>query len=66
MPLESDALPTALRGPAICGSVWVRVCVREKEREREGTYTVMSPVGNSTLKKHSLFFRGGINYYMYT
>ena len=27
--LESDALPTALRGPAVC------VCVRERERERK-------------------------------
>ena len=35
--LESDALPTALRGPAVC------VCVC--------TYTVMSPVENSTLQK---------------
>ena len=40
--LESDALPTALRGPAVC----VCVCVRERERER-----VMSSVGKSTLKK---------------
>ena len=29
LPLASDALPTALRGPAVC------VCVRERERERE-------------------------------
>ena len=29
LPLESDALPTALRGPAVC------VCERERERERE-------------------------------
>ena len=47
--LESDALPTALRGPAVC----MCVCERERERERErrGAYTVVSPVGNSTLKK---------------
>ena len=29
LPFESDALPTALRGPAVC------VCERERERERE-------------------------------
>ena len=46
--LESDALPTTLRGPAVCVCVcvcvWcvcVCVCVC--------TYTVMSPVGSSTL-----------------
>ena len=33
LPLESDALPTALRGPAVC--VCVCVCERERERERE-------------------------------
>ena len=33
--LESDALPTALRGPAVCVCVCVCVC---------GIYTVMSPV----------------------
>ena len=41
------------------GSVCVCVCERERERERErgGNYTVMSPVGNSTLKKnHSHYF----------
>ena len=31
---------------------------RERERERVGAYTVMSPVGNSTLKKSELFFPG--------
>ena len=60
LPLESDALPTALRGPAVCVCVYIYiymcvcvcvcVCVRERERER-GAYTVMSPVGNSTLDK---------------
>ena len=34
--LESEALPTALCGPTMC------VC--------GGAYTVMSPMGNSTLK----------------
>ena len=43
--LESDALPTTLRGPAVC------VCLCARERERRGAYTVMPPVGNSTLKK---------------
>ena len=47
LPLESNALLTALRGPAVC------LCVRERER---GAYTVMSPVGNST--NHSHFFLG--------
>ena len=32
LPLESVALPTALRSPAVC--VCVCVCVRERERER--------------------------------
>ena len=27
LPLESDALPTALRGPAVCVCVCVCVCV---------------------------------------
>ena len=31
LPLESDALPTALRGPAECVCVCVCVCVRERE-----------------------------------
>ena len=44
--LESDALPTALRGPAVC--VCVSVCVCARERERRGAHTIMSPVGNST------------------
>ena len=44
--LESDALPTALRGPAVC--VCVCVC----------TFTVMSPVGNSTLKQIIAIFPG--------
>ena len=49
LPLESDALPTALRGLVVCVcvcacvracvracvSVCVYVCVRERERERE-------------------------------
>ena len=52
--LESDALPTALRGPAVC--VCVCVCVSEG---------VMSPVGNSTLQKIIAIFSGGKNYYMY-
>ena len=55
LPLESDALPTALR---VC------VCERERERER-GTYTVMSPVGNSPLNKMIVIFSWGKNYYMY-
>ena len=46
LPLESDALPTALRGPAVC--VCVCVCLCERERERRGAHTIMSPVGNST------------------
>ena len=58
LPLESDALPTALR-------VCVRVCVCVREREREGAYTVMSPVGNSPLKKMIVIFSWGKNYYMY-
>ena len=53
--LESDALPTVLCGPAVCVCVCVRERERgrerERERERRGAYTVMSPVGNSTLKK---------------
>ena len=50
--LESDALPTSVRGPAVCA--YVCVCVGGGGR----TYTVKSPVGNSTLKKnHSHFFR---------
>ena len=53
LPLESDALPTALRGPAVC----VCVCVCVWEREREGTYTVMSPVEILLWKNHSHFFR---------
>ena len=47
--LESDAVPTAL---PLC----VCVCERESERERRGAYTVMSPVGNSTLKKMIVIF----------
>ena len=48
LPLESDALPTALR---LC------VCVRE--RERRGVYTILSPVGKPLLKKNdSQFFLG--------
>ena len=57
LPLESDALPTALR---VC------VCVREREREREregDAYTVISPVGNSPLM--IVIFSWGKNYYMY-
>ena len=38
LPLQSDALPTALRGPAVCVCVCVCVCVREREREREGVH----------------------------
>ena len=59
LPLESDALPTALR---VCVCVCVCVC----GRERGGAYTVMSPVGNSTLKKMLvIFFSWGKSYYMY-
>ena len=39
LPLESGALPTALRGPAVF------VCMCVCARERRGAYTVMSPVG---------------------
>ena len=38
--------------------VCVCVCVRERQRKRGGTYTVMSPVGNSTLKKTIAIFAG--------
>ena len=40
LPLESDALPTALRGPTVCVCVCVYgcVCEREREREREGVH----------------------------
>ena len=55
--LESDPLPTALGGPAMC----VCVCVGGGGV----AYTVMSPVGNSTLKKIIAIFSGGKNYYMY-
>ena len=48
--LESGALPTALRGPAVCVCLFLCVCV--------DTYTVKSAVGNSTLKKSNPFFRG--------
>ena len=41
LPLESDALPTALRGPAVCVCVCACVC----PRERRGAYTVMSRWG---------------------
>ena len=50
LPLESDALPTALRGLAVCVCVFcvcVCVCVCVCARERRGAYTVMSSVGNS-------------------
>ena len=42
---DSDALPTSLRGPAVCVRACVRACVCVCE------CTVMFPVGNSTLKK---------------
>ena len=58
LPLKSDALPTALRGPTVC--VCVCVCVCERERERRGAYTVMSSVGNSNSH-----FSLGKKYYMY-
>ena len=45
--LESGALPTALRGPAVCVFVCMYVCVCVSG----GTYTVMPTVENSTLKK---------------
>ena len=45
LPFESDALPTALRGPAVC------VCERERERVKGCLNSHVSPVGNSTLKK---------------
>ena len=35
LPLESDALSTALRGPAVCVCMYVRERKRERERERE-------------------------------
>ena len=46
LPLESDALPTALRGPAVCMCVRVCVCTCECvrdcvcARERMGAYRV--------------------------
>ena len=59
LPLESDVLPTALRGPAVCACVCVCVCVcaRAKEREKGCLYSHVS-VGNSTLKKSYAFFPG--------
>ena len=42
LPLESDAYRLLYA---------VRQCVCVRERERRGAYTVMSPVGHSTLKK---------------
>ena len=48
LPLESDALPTALRGPAVCVCVCVCVCVSEREK---GCLFSHVSVGNSTLKK---------------
>ena len=61
LPLESDALPTALSGPAVvCVCVCVCVRERERERERERAYTGMSPVG-----KIIAIFSWGKNYYMY-
>ena len=50
-----------------CVLVFYVWCERERERERarEGTYTVVSAEGNSTLKKIIAIFSGGKNYYMY-
>ena len=50
--LESDALPTALRGPTVC----VCVCVCVGVCVCVCTYTAMSSVGNFTLKKSKPFF----------
>ena len=57
LPLESDALPTALRGPAVC----VCVCVRERER---CIYSHVSG-GKFFFEKIIAIFSWGKNYYMY-
>ena len=57
LPFESDALPTALRGPAVY--VCVCVCEREKERER-GVYSHVSG-GKFYFEKIIAIFSGGKN-----
>ena len=66
LPLESDALPTAIRVPAVCVCVCVcvYVCVCVCARERRGAYTVMSRWEILLLKNHS-HFSWVKNYYMY-
>ena len=50
LPLESNALPTAIRVPAVCVCVCVCMCVCLCEREKGCLYSHVS-VGNSTFKK---------------
>ena len=58
LPLESDALPTAL---CVCVCVCVRVRERERERKRGGEGCLYSPVSGgkfSFAKNDSHFFLG--------
>ena len=65
LPLESDALPTALR---VCVCVYVCVYEREREieRERKKGVTIQSCLRwEILLWKNDSHFSWGKNYYMY-
>ena len=64
LPLETDALPTALRGPAVCVCVCVFERERERERERGCLYSHVSG-GKFYFEKNHSHFSWGKNYYMY-
>ena len=57
LPIESDALPTALRGPAVC------VCVCVCEREKGCLYSNVFG-GKFNFEEIIAMFSCGKNYYM--
>ena len=59
LPFESDALPTALRGPAVC------VFLRERERERERVPIQSCLGGKFYFEKIIAIFSWGKDYYVY-